>query len=226
MFALETEITESDCMSFYDLTPQECRVLGCLMEKERLTPESYPLSLHSLTAACNQSTNRDPVMALEEKAVEAAVQGLRERRLVSMVTGAGARVQKFKHRLEEHYKLEPREFALLCVLLLRGDQTAGELRARTERFYGFSSLEEVEACLQVLAREGLELVQPLAARPGQKEGRYRTTFGMESVREEAGVVAEPLAPSRLDVLQAEVASLREELARVREELATFKKQFE
>jgi uncharacterized protein YceH (UPF0502 family) len=216
-------------MPFYDLTPQECRVLGCLMEKERLTPESYPLSLHSLTAACNQSTNREPVMALEEKAVDAAVQGLRDRRLASVVSGAGARVQKFKHRLEEHYKLEPREFALLCVLLLRGDQTAGELRARTERFYGFSSLEEVEACLQVLAREGLELVRLLPARPGQKEVRYRTTFGADAVREaceSASAVLEPLVPSRLDVLQAEVAALRAELALVREELSSFRRQFD
>lgn len=213
-------------MSFFDLSPQECRVLGCLIEKERVTPEAYPLSLNSTTAACNQSTAREPVMALTEKEVDHALQSLRERRLVSMVSGAGSRVQKFKHRLEEHYKLETREIALICVLLLRGEQTAGELRARTERIYGFSSSEEVEACLQVLSREGLELVQMLAARPGQKEVRYRTTFGMEAAAAEVATQAEPLAPSRLDLMQAEIAALRAELAQVREEFAAFRRQFE
>jgi uncharacterized protein YceH (UPF0502 family) len=215
-------------MAFYDLTPKECRVLGCLIEKEHLTPENYPLSLHALTAACNQSTNREPVMGLEEKSVEQAVQGLRDRRLASLVSGAGARVQKFKHRLEEHYKLENREIALLCVLLLRGAQTAGELRARSERFYGFSGLEEVEACLQVLAREGLELVQALPARPGQKEVRYRTTFGAEAGQIEATPLSfvEPLVPSRLDLLESEIAALRGELTQLREDFSVFKRQFE
>ncbi len=214
-------------MASYDLTPQECRVLGCLLEKERLLPENYPLTLNALTLACNQSTNRDPVMALEEKEVEQAVQGLREKRFAAMVTGAGSRAQKFKHRLEEHYKLETREVALLCVLLLRGAQTPGELRSRTERLYSFSSLEEVEACLLVLAREGLELVQALPTRPGQKEVRYRTTFGAEAAeRVEAVVPGETMGPSRLDVMQSEISVLRADLAQLREELALFKKQFE
>jgi uncharacterized protein YceH (UPF0502 family) len=213
-------------MPFFDLSAQECRVLGCLLEKERLTPESYPLSLHALTVACNQSTNRDPVMALEEREVDQAVQSLREKRLVSMVSAAGARVQKFKHRLDEHYKLEPREVGLVCMLLLRGAQTAGELRARTERFHVFSNLEEVESCLAVLAREGLELVQVLAPRPGQKEVRHRTTFGAEAGQTVAEVAAEPIAPSRLDVLQMEVTALRADLDLMREEFVQFRKQFE
>jgi uncharacterized protein YceH (UPF0502 family) len=213
-------------MSFIDLSAVECRVLGALLEKERLTPENYPLSLNSLTAACNQSTNRDPVTSYDEKTVEEAIQSLRERRLVTMVVGAGARVQKFKHRLGEHYKLEEKEVAVLCVLLLRGAQTPGELRIRTERMHAFGSLSAVEETLSVLAREGLELVQAIPARPGQKEGRYRCTFGVESAAIESTAPDEPLLPSRLEVLQSEVRDLREDIARLREEFQQFRRQFE
>ena len=213
-------------MSFIDLSAVECRVLGALLEKERLTPENYPLSLNSLTAACNQSTNRDPVTSYDEKTVEEAIQSLRERRLVTMVVGAGARVQKFKHRLGEHYKLEEKEVAVLCVLLLRGAQTPGELRIRTERMHAFGSLSAVEETLSVLAREGLELVQAIPARPGQKEGRYRCTFGVESAAIESTAPEEPLLPSRLEVLQSEVRDLREDIARLREEFQQFRRQFE
>jgi uncharacterized protein YceH (UPF0502 family) len=213
-------------MSFIDLSAVECRVLGALLEKERLTPENYPLSLNSLTAACNQSTNRDPVTSYDEKTVEEAIQSLRERRLVTMVVGAGARVQKFKHRLGEHYKLEEKEVAVLCVLLLRGAQTPGELRIRTERMHAFGSLSAVEETLSVLAREGLELVQAIPARPGQKEGRYRCTFGVESAAIESTAPDAPLLPSRLEVLQSEVRDLREDIARLREEFQQFRRQFE
>lgn len=213
-------------MSFIDLSAVECRVLGALLEKERLTPENYPLSLNSLTAACNQSTNRDPVTSYDEKTVEEATQSLRERRLVTMVVGAGARVQKFKHRLGEHYKLEDKEFAILCVLLLRGAQTPGELRIRTERMHAFGSLSSVEETLSVLAREGLELVQSIPARPGQKEGRYRCTFGVESAATESILPDEPILPSRLEVLEAEVRDLREDIARLRGEFQQFRRQFE
>ena len=213
-------------MSFIDLSAVECRVLGALLEKERLTPENYPLSLNSLTAACNQSTNRDPVTSYDEKTVEEAIQSLRERRLVTMVVGAGARVQKFKHRLGEHYKLEDKEVAVLCVLLLRGAQTPGELRIRTERMHAFGSLDAVEETLSVLAREGLELVQAIPTRPGQKEGRYRCTFGVESAAVESTTPDEPLLPSRLEVLQSEVRNLREDIARLREEFQQFRRQFE
>ena len=213
-------------MSFIDLSAVECRVLGALLEKERLTPENYPLSLNSLTAACNQSTNRDPVTSYDEKTVEEAIQSLRERRLVTMVVGAGARVQKFKHRLGEHYKLEEKEVAVLCVLLLRGAQTPGELRIRTERMHAFGSLGAVEETLSVLARKGLELVQAIPTRPGQKEGRYRCTFGVESAAVESTAPDELLLPSRLEVLQSEVRDLREDIARLREEFQQFRRQFE
>jgi uncharacterized protein YceH (UPF0502 family) len=213
-------------MSFIDLSAVECRVLGCLLEKERVTPENYPLSLNSLTAACNQSTNRDPVTSYDEKTVEEAVQSLRDRRLVTMIAVAGARVQKFKHRLNEHYKLEEHEIAILCVLLLRGPQTPGELRIRTERMHAFGSLGAVEETLNVLAREGLELVQAIPTRPGQKEGRYRCTFGVESAAVEPAALAEPILPSRLEVLQSEVKDLRQEVARLKEEFQQFRRQFE
>ena len=213
-------------MSFIDLSAVECRVMGCLLEKERLTPENYPLSLNSLTAACNQSTNREPVTSYDEKTVEEAIQSLRERRLVTMVAVAGARVQKFKHRLGEHYKLEEQEVAILCVLLLRGPQTPGELRIRTERMHAFGSLSAVEETLNILAREGLELVQSIPARPGQKEGRYRCTFGLESAATEFAAPDEPILPSRLEVLQSEVKDLRAEVARLREEFQQFRRQFE
>jgi uncharacterized protein YceH (UPF0502 family) len=143
-----------------------------------------------------------------------------------MVVGAGARVQKFKHRLGEHYKLEDKEVAVLCVLLLRGAQTPGELRIRTERMHAFGSLGAVEETLSVLAREGLELVQAIPARPGQKEGRYRCTFGVESAAIESTAPDEPLLPSRLEVLQSEVRDLREDIARLREEFQQFRRQFE
>jgi uncharacterized protein YceH (UPF0502 family) len=213
-------------MSFIDLSPVECRVLGSLLEKERLTPENYPLSLNTLTAACNQSTSRDPVTSYDDKTIDEAIQSLRERRLVTMVVGAGARVQKFKHRLGEHYKLEEKEVAILCVLLLRGAQTAGELRVRTERMHAFGSLGAVEETLSVLVREGLELVQALPARPGQKEGRYRCTFGVESAEAVATAPDEPIVPSRLEVLQTEVRDLREEIVQLREEFQRFRRQFE
>ena len=128
-----------------ELNALETRILGCLLEKERLTPENYPLSLNSLTAACNQSTNRDPVTAYDEKTVEEGLNALRDKKLAMVLFGAGSRVQKYRHRLPDHYALEPKEIGLICVLLLRGPQTLGELRTRTERFYGFPSLDTPSA---------------------------------------------------------------------------------
>jgi uncharacterized protein YceH (UPF0502 family) len=221
-------------MSF-ELTPLETRVLGCLIEKERLTPENYPLSLHGLTAACNQSTNRDPVVSYDEKTVEAGVNALREKKLGSVIFGAGSRVQKYRHKLLEHYELTPAEVALLCVLLLRGPQTPGELRSRAERMHRFESVDEVEARLEELGRGSAPLVRALEARPGQKERRFIQLLSVEtpepadapyvpSSHESAPAVV-PL-PTRIDGLTAEVAALRAELEQLREEFRTFRKQFE
>lgn len=226
-------------MSTFALTPVETRILGCLLEKERTTPENYPLSINALTNACNQSTNRDPVMSLDEKTVEAGVNSLREKKLASVLFGAGSRVQKYRHRLPEHYELTPAETALLCVLLLRGPQTPGELRSRTERMTPFESTTEVEARLDELAAGSSPLVLKQPARPGQKESRYIQLLSAE-VPEQAptqneysaishlpsAIASEPPSPSQIETLTSEVTALRAELEQLREEFRTFRKQFE
>ena len=210
-----------------DLSPIETRTLACLLEKERLTPENYPISLNSLTAACNQSTNRDPVTSFEERAIDDALTALREKKLAIMIHAAGSRVQKYRHNLPSHYELQPREVALLCVLMLRGPQTPGELRIRTERFHSFASLEEVENTLQELAGGGDPLVRILPARAGQKERRYVQLLSGEP-GEESAPTAEiiPNRASRLDLLEQEVAGLRTELGSLREQFEKFRQQFE
>jgi len=215
-----------------ELNALETRILGCLLEKERLTPENYPLSLHSLTAACNQSTNRDPITAFDEKTVEEGVNGLREKKLAMVIFGAGSRVQKYRHRFPDHYELDPEEIALVCVLLLRGPQTLGELRARTERFFTFASLDAVRECLEDLAKEGTALVSLLPQQPGQKEQRYIQRLSIPSVFEqpsnETSVIEAPSSGNlrvRVDALEKQVGELQTELQRVREELAAFRQQF-
>jgi uncharacterized protein YceH (UPF0502 family) len=223
-------------MATFALTPIETRILGCLLEKERTTPENYPLSINALTGACNQSTNREPVMSLDEKTVEAGVNSLREKKLASVIFGAGSRVQKYRHRLPEHYELTPAETALLCVLLLRGPQTPGELRSRTERMAPFESTTEVEARLDELARGDSPLVLKQPARPGQKESRYIQLLSAEIPAQDEAVSAtsylpsavpsEPASPSKVEALTTEVAALRTELEQLREEFRAFRKQFE
>jgi uncharacterized protein len=217
-------------MSF-DLTPVEARVLGCLIEKERLTPENYPLSLHSLTAACNQTTSRDPVVHWNEKTVEEALWNLRQKKLATLVMVAGARVQKFRHHLLDHYQLDPGEMALLCVLLLRGAQTPGELRSRTDRLHPFGAVTDVEAALTRLMEDSHPLVALLPPRPGQKENRYVQLLSGPPETAETASVESPLpavapGPSRLDLLEAEVATLKDELSALREAFTSFKQQFE
>lgn len=227
-------------MAFQNLHPVETRILGCLLEKERITPENYPLSLNSLVAACNQTTNREPVVAWDEKTIEHGVSSLREKRLATVVFGAGSRVQKYRHNLLDHYELDRGETAVLCALLLRGPQTPGELRVRTERMHGFSTLNDVEACLEELGRGDNPMVKILPARPGQKERRYaellsaaqpeafEATSEANNVREERQPAA-PVPPGisdRVDAMEKKIASLQAELAHMREEYAAFRKQFE
>jgi uncharacterized protein len=218
-------------MALFSLNPVETRILGCLLEKEQTTPENYPLSLNSLIAACNQSTNRDPVVAYEEKSVEAGLDALREKKLATMTLGAGSRVPKYRHNLLNHFELNRREVALLCVLLLRGPQTPGELRTRTERMEFFDSLEQVESFLASLAQGSDPLVRILPAKPGQKERRYVQLISGEPVGDPGEIqktVRQPVEafPSRAETLEHEVAALREEVRRLREELLSFRKQFE
>lgn len=223
-------------MALFSLSPVETRILGCLLEKERITPENYPLSLNSLIAACNQSTNRDPITAYDARTVETGLDGLRQKKLAVMIMSAGSRVAKFRHELLNHFDLSPREVALLCALLLRGPQTLGELRSRTERMQFFDSLEQVESFLADLARGESPLVRVLPARPGQKERRYVQLLSGEPIVPETPPTQENDSPpveagsatdtSRLQAVEQQVAELKAELRDLREELLSFRKQFE
>ncbi len=216
-----------------ELTPVETRVLGCLMEKERTTPDTYPLTLNSMLAACNQSTNRDPVLTLNEREIEGALDGLRQKKLATVIFGGGSRVQKYRHLVPDIYNFSPQESALLCVLLLRGPQTLGELRGRTERMASFPQLSDVEAALRTLAEGEEPLARLLPQRPGQKERRYVQLLSGEPVEpspEELASAASrerPRATStepppdhapRLEALEQEVADLRAQLGTLRESL--------
>jgi hypothetical protein len=154
------------------LSDVEVRVLGALVEKDITTPDYYPLSLNALVNACNQKNNRDPVMALNEDAVRAALEFLQAQRLAGPANGADSRVTKYEHRLQEVFNFDRRETAILCVLMLRGAQTPGELRGRTERMYRFEELEDVNATLDKLSQREPALVAVLPRQPGTKESRY------------------------------------------------------
>ena len=207
------------------LTPVEVRVLGSLIEKEITTPEYYPLTLNALTNACNQISNRDPVVSFEDKTVARALEDLREKKLVWMVTGVG-RVPKYEHRLKEALMLAEQELAVLCVLMLRGPQTVGEIRGRTGRLYEFKELDEVELTLQALMTAEPSRVVKLPRQPGTKESRYAHLLSGE-VQLEDREVATRLEPATLEVRQENerISRLEEELAQVRGELAELKQQF-
>jgi uncharacterized protein YceH (UPF0502 family) len=192
------------------LDPVEIRVLGCLIEKQRTTPDVYPLSLNSLRVACNQTTNRDPVSDYDEETIRAALRRLSERRLTRLASGPGSRAVKYRHLLDESLELDERETATLAVLMLRGPQTPGELKGRTERLHPFASLAEVHETLEGLIER--ELVARLPRRPGQKEERYAQLLGGDSVETDAaGQPAGGDVEVRLSRLEDEVASLRREL---------------
>ena len=201
------------------------RVLGSLIEKEITTPEYYPLTLNALVNACNQLTNRDPVVSFDERAVARALESLREKKLAWMVTGIG-RVPKYEHNFSEALKLAEQELAVLCVLMLRGPQTVGEIRGRTGRLYEFKELEEVELTLQALMSAESPLVVKLPRQPGTKESRYAHLLAGE-VHVEEREVAPRLEPATLEVRQENerIAKLEEELSQVRTELAELKQQF-
>jgi uncharacterized protein YceH (UPF0502 family) len=199
------------------LDPVEARVLGALMEKEATTPEYYPLSLNALVNACNQKSNRDPVVDYDEDTVYDAVNRLREKKLSLMVTGSG-RVNKYQQRISETLNLGRRESAVLCTLLLRGPQTLGEVKDRSERMFAFADLEETETLLDKLANWPVgALVTKLSRQPGQKEARFAHLLSGEPAVE---TVAEPAAPS------GRVAQLEEELHQLRAEFNDLKRRFE
>ena len=210
------------------LTEEEIRVLGCLMEKEMATPEYYPLSLNSLTNACNQKSNRDPVTSYSEERVIGALSSLRKKKLA--MESSGSRVRKYAQTFSQEYKLNGREEAVICILLVRGPQTPGEIRGRTERLHTFASLEEVQET--IIGLENLELVKKLPKQPGRKESRY-THLLCEEPDESAGeVIAESVNASpenndntRINELKDEIDKLRKELHDLRLEYEAFKAQF-
>lgn len=212
------------------LSDVEVRVLGALIEKDITTPDYYPLSLNALVNACNQKNNRDPVMALDGNAVRASLESLQRQRLAGPASGADGRVTKYEHRLQEVFNFDRREIAILCVLLLRGAQTPGELRGRAERMYRFEELEDVNATLDRLSQRNPPLVAVLPRQQGTKESRYMQLFsGVAPAAEAASSrsVARPAADDdRLASLESEVAELKSEVADIRQQLATFRKQFE
>src|ERR1700675_4497814 len=158
------------------LSDVEVRVLGALIEKDITTPDYYPLSLNALVNACNQKNNRDPVMTLEEDSVSHALGTLQEKRLAGPDSGADSRVTKYEHRLQEVFNFDRREIAILCVLLLRGPQTPGELRSRTERMFRFEALDDIVSTLDRLGRRQPPLAAILPRQPGTKESRYLQLF--------------------------------------------------
>jgi len=202
------------------LNETEVRVLASLIEKESTTPEYYPLSLNALMLACNQKTNRDPVVSYDEDTVSEALDSLRAGRLARL-SSAQSRVAKYEHSILEVFNLGRRELALLCTLMLRGPQTVGELRDRSERIRAFSDLEEVEACLETLMHwEPRPLATRLPRQPGMKEPRY-----MHLLSGDAGPSAQRIT-ERAVPLEEQVEALRQEVHELREEFAKFRQQFE
>ena len=214
------------------LTETEVRVLGSLIEKDITTPEYYPLSLNALVNACNQKTNRDPVMQLDETAVLDALDGLQEQRMAGPARGADSRVTKYEQRLQEVFNFTRAEIAVLCVLLLRGPQTPGELRGRAERMHRFEALEDVQSALQKLMQREPPLAKVLPRQPGTKESRYAHLLAGDVVEVEtpthasSTVERNPAEAERIARMEEEVADLRREVGEVKDQLERFRKQFE
>lgn len=200
-----------------DLDDVEIRVLGCLVEKQRTTPDQYPLSLNALRLACNQATNRDPVVDLDETSIRAAVERLSRRGFVRLASGPGSRVAKYRHLLDEQLGRVPSQIALLAVLLLRGPQTPGELKTRVERLYPYASTEDVERTLEALA--GYELVEKLPRRPGQSQDRWNHLLGGAPPGAPAESSARDAVPQSHLALEERVARLEEQVAELQRVVA-------
>lgn len=212
------------------LTPNEARVLGCLIEKEATTPDYYPLTLNALVNACNQKSNRDPVMELDEQAVRDALRGLQDLHLAGTASSAEGRVTKYEHRLGEAFNYSRLEYALMCVLLLRGPQTPGELRGRTERIFPFESLEQVHFGLDKLMKREPAQVMALPRQPGTKESRYAHLLsGPVDLSAWESAAPAPFAPGmddgRIARIESELAALRAEVDSLQQQLADFRGQF-
>jgi uncharacterized protein YceH (UPF0502 family) len=214
------------------LNEMEARVLGALLEKEITTPDYYPLSLNSLVNACNQKSNRDPVMNVDEDSVRDALRTLQDNSLARSVSAVDGRVTKYEHRLQEAFNFDRREAALFCELLLRGPQTTGELRTRAERMHPFDDLSEAQSALQRLMNREPPLVKVLARQPGTKESRYMHLLSGHVKRvssTDGREVPVPLEGEKMDGfsrLSSEMAELQRDVADLKQQFAAFRKQFE
>ncbi|MBC7933007.1 MAG: YceH family protein [Rubrivivax sp.] len=214
------------------LSDVEVRVLGALVEKQVTTPDYYPLTLNALVNACNQISNRDPVVGYDERVVTDAIDTLRGKNLVYIFYGSESRVPKYKHMMREVFSISPAELAALCVLMLRGPQTVGEIRARTGRLHDFANLLEVEATLDGLAQRDEPLATKLPRQPGRKEARYAHLLSGAPAVEESGDESTPAQHAResssekIARLADEVERLRGEFAELRRQFDEFRKQFE
>ncbi len=211
----------------------EIRVLAVMAEKEATTPDNYPMSLNAITNGCNQLSSRDPVMALSEETVQDVLQRLMQRKFVNGITQAGARVTKYEHRMRVKWSLEQDKLAIMTILMLRGLQTAGEIRTRSGRLHEFRSVSDVETGLQFLIDKYPPLVARLALAPGTKEPRYGQLLAggealahQETASSFSGAVAPAPAGSRVAQLEQEVQQLRSDMAQLAAQFASFKQQFE
>jgi uncharacterized protein YceH (UPF0502 family) len=220
-----------------ELTDTEVRILGALVEKEMSTPDNYPLSLNALTTACNQKTSRDPVAEYDDQTVLDAIELLRQRQMAATLTGRDHRVPKYRHWLPETLRIGNRELAVLCVMMLRGPQTIGELKERTHRLHEFEDLSSVETCLQKLAeRQPEPLAVLLPRRPGEREPRWAHLMSGEPVisaePDRYAVTESPTRrpasdqESRIAALEAKVESLSEQVGQLVQQLEAFRRQFE
>lgn len=212
----------------FELTATETRILGCLIEKEMTTPEYYPLSMNALINACNQKSNRNPVVSYDEETVR---QGLEDLKAIQLAWQSDtARVSKFEHLLAKKFNLIARELAILCVLMLRGPQTLGELRTRTDRMYGFADMDEIGETISGLEEMGL--VRQMPRQPGQKENRFvqllsgAPAAAAAAVDETSAGVQVAGRMDRIAALEEDVRSLQEQLADLQKEFLEFRRQFE
>lgn len=217
------------------LNPVEQRILGCLVEKQITTPDYYPLTLNALTNACNQKSNRDPVLHFEETDVVRGLDGLRQKGFAQLIESAGSRIPKYRHILPKVFDLTRHEVAVVCELLLRGPQTVGELKNRASRMVEFGDLDQVEATLQSLVDREQPLAVKLPRRPGHKESRFMHLLGgmPDMTEEETGHIAPEAATvairaenERIARLEAEVEQLRETMAALQQQFDDFRRQFE
>ena len=213
-----------------ELNDIEARIVGCLIEKENTTPDYYPLTLNALTNACNQKSNRNPVVSYSEETVEQALESLLAKDVVYLFYGSGSRTPKYKHLVPRILNISHPETAVLCVLLLRGPQTLGELNQRTSRIYSFSGLDQVNETVEKLIRRDEPLLEKLSKQPGQKEARFAHLLSGEVKRDTDDHVVPEAVPSQVSKGSADLAQkvegLRKELDELREEFEEFKRQFD